>query len=320
MRPATLGQPREGGKILLNPDLIQPTAGTRALSVIRLALGAALVVVLVSAAAYGAAPAGIGKLVSAETNVEGGTAGAQAPLNTGSEVFANDSITTDASGLAQIEFVDNTKLAIGPGSSLTLDRFVYDPSKNETDIVFGFGTGAFRFITGEGSHQGYQIDTPVATIGVRGTAFDVAIGPDGEVAVAMISGTVEVCSRRTLACRVHNAIGQFLDLTPDGVFSLRDKWDSTLLHGVDFAKAMPFMVNDGLLQPTFRAGATVLKQYASAAGQAAGAAGKVIGQAADTVGQAANTAGQTAGKLAQAPVQALQGVPRVLQKLNPFGR
>src|SRR5262249_12481691 len=153
-------------------------------------------------------------------------------------------------------------------------------------IVMGFGQGAFRFITGAGTHEGYQIDTPVATISVRGTAFDVAIDSDGEMAVAMIDGEVQVCSRRTLACRVHNAIGQFLDMTPDGVFSLRDTWDAAVLKGQNFARAMPFMVNDTVLQPTFRASATVLKQYASAAGQALNQAGQAVGQAANAAGQA----------------------------------
>jgi hypothetical protein len=281
--------------------------------------------------ALAAPTSGIGTVVSAATEVSGGKQGAEVTLVTGSEVFADDRIHTDPSGLGQIEFVDHTKLAIGPGSTLTLDRFVYDPNKGKTDIVIGFGQGAFRFITGAGSHEGYEIDTPVATIAVRGTAFDVAIDSDGEIAVAMIEGEVQVCSRRTLACRVHNAIGQFLDLTPDGVFSLRDKWDATVMKGVAFAQAMPFIVNDNLLQPTFRAGATALKQYASVAGQAvgqaaavagqaAGAAGQAVEKTATAAGQAASTAGQAAQKVVQAPAQAIQNIPQALKNLNPFRR
>ncbi len=285
---------------------------------------------------------GIGTLVSVTTQVSAGTKGAEKPMAQGASIYSDQVIVTDISGLGQIEFVDHTKLAIGPGSTLTLDKFIYDPAKGKTDIVMGFGQGAFRFITGAGSHQGYQISTPVATITVRGTAFDVAVAGDGEVAVAMIDGEVEVCSRRTLLCQAHNVIGKFLSLTPDGVFALKDTWDTAVLKGTDFAKAMPFMVNDNLLQPTFRAGQTVLTQYASAAGtalnvvtQAAGnaanTAGQVVNQAANTAGQAANNAGQTIGQAAntagqavnravQAPAQAIQNLPRVFQGLNPFNR
>jgi len=223
-------------------------------------------------------PVSIGTVVSAETQVTGGQAGSQAaPLVEGSKVYSDDVIVTDLSGIGQIEFVDKTKLAVGPGSTLTLDRFIYDPKRNKTDIVIGFGQGTFRFITGVGTHRGYEITTPAATIGVRGTAFDVAIDADGEMAVAMIDGSVEVCSTRTRACRVHNAIGNFLHLTPDGVFTLRDKWDGTLMKGAQFAAAMPFLVDDRLLRPTFRAGTTVMRRYAGLARDAVGQAGQAAG-------------------------------------------
>ena len=280
------------------------------------------------------AAGGIGTLVAVTTQVSSGNKGAEQPLALGGSVFSDQTIVTDLSGLGQIEFIDHTKLAIGPGSALTLDRFIYDPAKGKTDIVIGFGQGAFRFITGAGSHQGYQIDTPAATIAVRGTAFDVAVAPDGEIAIAMIDGEVEVCSTRTLLCQAHNVIGKFLSLTPDGVFALRDNWDVAVLKGTEFAKAMPFMVNDNLLQPTFRAGQAVLTHYASAAGQALNvatqAAGQAVNEATRTAGQVANTSGQavegaatTAGqavnRAVQAPAQAIQNVPRLLQGLNPFG-
>ena len=51
--------------------------------------------------------------------------------------------------------------------------------------------------------------TPTATIGVRGTAFDVYVGDTGELAIAMINGAVEVCPHSG-ACRLHNIIGRFL--------------------------------------------------------------------------------------------------------------
>lgn len=248
----------------------------------------------------------IGTAVSVDTQITSGKAGEEQPLTTGSQVFADDRIVTDLSGVGQIEFRDKTRLAIGPGSTLTLDRFVYDPKRNKTDIVMGFGKGTFRFITGGGTHKGYSIDTPTATIGVRGTAFDVYVADDGEMAVAMINGTVDVCSKRSLACRAHNRIGSFLHLTADGAFFLRDKWDGTFMKGVGFATAMPFMVSNNVLRPTFRAGTTVLRRYASTTGQAIGNVGKAAGQA--------------AGKAVEAPVKAIQTVPRALKNLNPFGR
>lgn len=275
-----------------------------ALPLAGLAWSAACLLALAGSAAIAAE--GIGMAVSVDTEIVAGKAGAEQPLTSGGQVYADDRIVTNLSGIGQIEFRDKTRLAIGPGSTLTLDRFVYDPKRNKTDIVMGFGKGTFRFITGSGTHKGYSIDTPTATIGVRGTAFDVYVAGDGEMAVAMINGTVDVCSKKSLACQAHDKIGSFLIMTTEGVFSLRDKWDGTFMKGVGFAAAMPFMVGDNVLRPTFRAGSTVLRRYAAATGEALGTVGKAAGQAAE--------------KAVEAPVKAIQTVPRALQNLNPFKR
>src|ERR1051326_8803967 len=51
------------------------------------------------------------------------------PLSTGSSVFANERIRTGDASTAQLQFVDETNLAVGPKSEVVLDRFVYDPNR-----------------------------------------------------------------------------------------------------------------------------------------------------------------------------------------------
>jgi len=84
-------------------------------------------------------------------------------------------------------------------------------------VVINLTQGALRFITGNANHDAYQINTPTATIGVRGTVFDVYTKDDGELAFAMIDGAIEVCPRGGL-CRVHDVIGKFLHMSPTGFF------------------------------------------------------------------------------------------------------
>ncbi len=120
-----------------------------------------------------------------------------------------------------------------------LDNFVYDSNTSKGKVVISLTQGALRFITGKADHDAYEIVTPTATIGVRGTVFDVYANDDGEMAVAMIDGAVEVCPKVGL-CRVHNVVGKFLHMTPLGAFSLRDKWDGSFLKGVPFRIALPF--------------------------------------------------------------------------------
>jgi hypothetical protein len=204
----------------------------------------------------------IGSATSITTSVTGAVSTASpVTLATGDGVFQNETITTDDKGVGQFQFNDQTKLALGPGSTIVLDNFVYDadgaaPSK----IVIGLTSGAMRFITGKADHNSYEIDTPTATIGVRGTVFDVYTKPDGEMAVAMLDGAVEVCPKLGL-CRLHNVVGKFLHMTPLGIFSLRDKWDGSFLKGIPFKVALPFMGDQDELVPALRGSARTVTGY-----------------------------------------------------------
>ena len=93
-------------------------------------------------------------------------------LATGNPVLQNDRIRTGANSVAQLLFADQTTLSVGPRSEVTLDRFVYDPNRSTGDVAVGLTTGALRFVSGQQDPRSYQVRTPVATIGVRGTIVD----------------------------------------------------------------------------------------------------------------------------------------------------
>jgi len=208
----------------------------------------------------------IGAATSITTSVTGSIdSSSPVVLTTGDGVYQNEKITTDDNGVGQFQFNDQTKLAVGPGSTIVLDNFVYDSTTQPTKIVIGLTSGAMRFITGKADHNSYEIDTPTATIGVRGTVFDVYTKPDGEMAVAMLDGAVEVCPRFG-ACRLHNVIGKFLTMTPLGVFDLRDKWDGSFLKGISFKTALPFLTDQDPLVPALRGSTKAVATYLAAAG------------------------------------------------------
>lgn len=120
-------------------------------------------------------------------------------LVAGQDVFGGDTISTSEQGTAQILFKDDTRLVVGPDSSVVIDKFVYDPGGSPAGATLNFARGAFRFITGKGRHESYVLQTPTASIGVRGTEFDVAVGSQG-TAVIVFRGAVEVCHRSTGEC------------------------------------------------------------------------------------------------------------------------
>ncbi len=205
------------------------------------------------------AEAGIGTATSIVTSVSGDATA----LKTGDAVFQDQTIVTDATGVGQFEFADKTKLAIGPGSTLILDNFVYDSATSSGSVVINLTAGALRFMTGKAHHDAYTIVTPAATIGVRGTAFDIYADKSGELALAMIDGAVEVCPRGG-ACRVHNVIGRFLHMTPAGLFSLHDKWDGSFFTGVPFKLALPFLSDQRTLLPALRGKTATIRRYVDA--------------------------------------------------------
>src|SRR5204862_6776940 len=75
---------------------------------------------------------------------------------------------------ARLVFRDDTNLSLGPGSTLKLDRTVFDDPK-AGDIAIKLTQGAFRFVTGNSNKEAYEIKTPIATLGVRGTTLDVMV-------------------------------------------------------------------------------------------------------------------------------------------------
>jgi ferric-dicitrate binding protein FerR (iron transport regulator) len=125
-------------------------------------------------------------------------------------------------------------LALDRSSSVMLDKFVYSVSKRGDQVVIGLTKGAFRFATGGLPKAAYRIETPLASIGVRGTVLTI-VSLRNETRVSLDEGGATVCSRRgARAC---------LDLDPSSPSEVL--MALPLLPNVYFSHACP--------TPTFRA-------------------------------------------------------------------
>ena len=83
-------------------------------------------------------------------------------------VFMGDEIVANPNGLAQIKFIDNTRLVVGPNSRLTIDTFVFNPDLTARKVTITAIKGSFRFISGNSPYGAYSIRTPDMSIGIRG--------------------------------------------------------------------------------------------------------------------------------------------------------
>ena len=117
----------------------------------------------------------IGVAASTKPNADGIVAGSSQSLSAGSEVFANETVRTGNLGQADLVFVDQTNLTVGPTSEVLLDKFVYDPTGPKGKVVLQLTRGAFRFVTGTQDHRAYAVNTPYGSLGVRGTVVEVVV-------------------------------------------------------------------------------------------------------------------------------------------------
>ena len=92
----------------------------------RWTLGLLLVGLLALQSAASWAETRIGVAASTKANADGITAGNSQALTPGSELYANETVRTGNLGQADLVFVDQTNLTVGPTSEVLLDKFVYD--------------------------------------------------------------------------------------------------------------------------------------------------------------------------------------------------
>jgi hypothetical protein len=95
--------------------------------------------------------------------------------------------TGDESALL-IVFADGSKLTLGENSECVIDEFVYDPSAKTGNQAIKLTKGAFRYVSGALPKENVKIDTPPATLGIRGTELVIEITPDGDVEASTEQG------------------------------------------------------------------------------------------------------------------------------------
>lgn len=89
-------------------------------------------------------------------------------------LYESDVIVSGKEARAQLRFVDGTLTTIGANTSMTISAFVFQEKNKPNNAEFKLLSGAFRTVSGEliktkGSQ--FHVQTPVGSIGIRGTDF-----------------------------------------------------------------------------------------------------------------------------------------------------
>jgi len=118
--------------------------------------------------------------VVVQANLPAGRAGD--PTKVGDAVYRGDVVQTGADGKVGITFSDGTAFNLSSNARMELNEFVYDPNGTSNSTLISLTKGTFTFIAGKVAKTGdMKIDTPVATMGIRGTTPHVEISDDGTV-------------------------------------------------------------------------------------------------------------------------------------------
>lgn len=180
----------------------------------------------------------VGQAVLINTEVTG----AGGPLAVDDPVHRDEQIRTSLSGLGQFTFRDGTRLAVGAGSSVIIDKFVFDDSGSVKKLTINAAKGTFRWMSGHSNSSAYQIVTPAGTIGVRGTVFDFYVGANGTTAVVLLNGAAQFCGAG--GCRQLKQQCDCVVAKRNGQISDPRRVNRDILKTLGNQRALPFLSGD----------------------------------------------------------------------------
>ncbi len=110
----------------------------------------------------------------------------------GAPVLRGESLRTGPNARVELTMLDETKLTVGADAVFDLERYDLGRQRGEGAVLLRLAKGAFRVATGKlDALRGgpFEVSTPVATIGIRGTDFWGGYLSENEVSVLLISGS-----------------------------------------------------------------------------------------------------------------------------------
>jgi hypothetical protein len=170
--------------------------------------------------------------------------------------LGND-IVTGGSSMTQLLLLDKTSFTVGANARVRIDRFVYDPARNASSVSTSVAKGAFRFMSGralKNGSEGSTIKTPVASIGIRGTIVEGAVGKEA-IEIARREGVIDrntIADPETASLIVLRGPGRnaqsvqrgAIDVTVgDQVIPLEDAGMALFIPGPGQAPIGPFMLS-----------------------------------------------------------------------------
>ena len=166
----------------------------------------------------------------------------------GTGVEMEDAIRT-SQGKVGITFADNTKVQVNENSKLVIDDFVYDPkNKDAGKLALNMAGGTVRYASGAIAHNNpnkVAINTPTATIAVRGTDFTATVDELGASTIILLPSCADkVKSVDQIDPKDKNCVTGIIDVITDaGMVTLDKPFQATRVDSRSQPPLKPTVLN-----------------------------------------------------------------------------
>lgn len=117
---------------------------------------------------------GVLRVVKGDVQIKAAKDGALSKARMGAKIFPKDTIITGKDARVKIVMTDNNEINVSPDSQLVFQNYVYEPEKGKKDVLLNVIYGKVRSKVEQkydGQQTKFQVKTPSAVAGVRGTDF-----------------------------------------------------------------------------------------------------------------------------------------------------
>jgi len=125
--------------------------------------------------------------------------GKERKLKRRAQIFTGDTIKTIEKSSMRLVMVDQSLLSLKADTVLKISDYKFSfKEKNKDAMVLDLLKGGMRAVTGVigvRSKKQYRINTPTATMGVRGTAMEVIVAENGQVSVTFDFGSGHIVNK-----------------------------------------------------------------------------------------------------------------------------
>lgn len=120
-----------------------------------------------------------------------------APLGDREHIAAGTVVKTGPDGGVTLNWVDGSRVRLGPDTTIRVRKCTLNSSTRATVSLFDLDVGRIwvRVLSALEGRSKFEVHTPTATAGVRGTVFSVVVYPNGVTEVAVYEGSVHLTGK-----------------------------------------------------------------------------------------------------------------------------